>query len=424
MSLTTGSRLGPYEILSPIGAGGMGEVWKARDTRLDRIVAIKTSAAAFTDRFMREARAVAALNHPNVCTLYDVGPDYLVMEYIEGDSPAGPLPVDTVLVYAAQIAAALDAAHQKGIVHRNLKPANIRVTPQGAVKVLDFGLAKLASTSADGASSASDSNSPTALLSATQAGAILGTAAYMSPEQARGKQVDKRADIWAFGVVLYELSTGDNLFAGPTVADTLAQILTKEPDLTRLPPQLDPLVRSCLEKDVARRLRDIGDARLLLARPPEMAAALPPAQSHRWKWAAAAAAAAVLVAAGIFAARPRTAPAPPAFRFSLRNPEGASITQTSALALSPDGRHLAFSGNSSSGPVMYVADFDTGEVRPLPQARTGPRTPPFYWSPDSRYIGFSSDIPKIRKVDIVTGAAQDICTNPDRRWAAPGIARA
>src|SRR5262245_59227564 len=203
MSLSAGDRLGPYEILSSIGTGGMGEVFRARDSRLGRDVAVKLSKENFTERFEREARAIASLNHANGCTLHDVGSNYLVMELIEGESPQGPLPLELALRYAHQIADALDYAHAKGIVHRDLKPGNIKVTPEGVVKVLDFGLAKTAPPS-----DTDLENSPTLSIAATQAGVILGTAAYMTPEQAKGKSVDKRADIWAFGVVLYEMITG------------------------------------------------------------------------------------------------------------------------------------------------------------------------------------------------------------------------
>ncbi len=408
MSPSPGARIGPYEILSLLGAGGMGQVWKARDTRLDRIVAIKTSAASFSDRFMREARAVAALNHPNVCTLYDVGPDYLVMEFIEGAAPKGPLPVETVLDYARQIAAAMDAAHEKGIVHRDLKPANIRVTPQGVLKVLDFGLAKQGPVSDEGPP-VSASNSPTLPMGATQVGAILGTASYMSPEQARGKAVDKRADIWAFGVVLYELATGDRLFEGETVSDTLACILVKDPDLTRLPPQLDRLVRWCLEKDSAKRLRDIADARPLLDPPAEKP--IPPAavgKPNRWWQAAAVSAVVAAAAVSVIHLREKPARAPEPFHFQLRLPEKASYTPSSTVVLSPDGRHVAFSGAGPEGPMVFVQDMDGGEPRALPGTRTGTQPPPFFWSPDGRYIVFSANSPKLSKVDINTGVVQDI----------------
>ena len=254
MAHSPGTKLGPYEILALIGAGGMGEVYKANDTRLDRTVAIKTSRTEFNERFEREARAVAALNHPNICTLLDIGPDYIVMEFIEGEAPQGPLPLDIVLGYAHQIADALEAAHEKGIVHRDLKPANIKIKPDGTVKVLDFGLAKhVEPTSGD------PQSSPTLTMSATRAGMIMGTAAYMSPEQARGKSVDKRADIWAFGVVLYEMLTGKMLFHGEDLTETLASVMKDTPDLSAAPAPVRRVLESCLEKDPRKRLRDIGD---------------------------------------------------------------------------------------------------------------------------------------------------------------------
>src|SRR6202171_6466625 len=237
MPLSVGDHLGPYEILSPIGAGGMGEVWKAHDPRLNRDVAIKVSAAQFSERFKREAKAIAALNHPNICQIYDVGPNYLVMEYIEGESPKGPMALDEALRIARQIANALEAEHDKGITHRDLKPGNIKIKPDGTVKVLDFGLAKVTAAPAS-----SGQNSPTLTIGMTQAGMILGTAAYMAPEQARGKEnVDKRADIWAFGVVLYELITGKRLFEGEDVGDTLASVIKEQPNLDDVPQQVRPL---------------------------------------------------------------------------------------------------------------------------------------------------------------------------------------
>src|SRR5262245_53212470 len=235
MSLSAGDRLGPYEILSSIGTGGMGEVFRARDSRLGRDVAVKLSKENFTVRFEREARAIASLNHPNVCTLHDVGSNYLVMELIEGESPTGPLPLDVALNYARQIAAALDYAHAKGIVHRDLKPGNIKITADGVVKVLDFGLAKMPSASAT-----DSENSPNLSMAATQAGVILGTAAYMAPEQARGKSIDKRADIWAFGVVVYEMITGERLFKGEDTSEILASVIKEKPDLTAVPDKIRP----------------------------------------------------------------------------------------------------------------------------------------------------------------------------------------
>ncbi len=234
MSLSAGERLGPYEILSQIGAGGMGEVYLAKDTRLGREVAIKISNQQFTERFEREARAIASLNHPNICGLFDVGPNFLVMEFVEGEAPKGPLPLEEVLRIARQISDALSEAHEKGITHRDLKPANIRIKPDGTVKVLDFGLAKI-SEPKEGASGAGATQSPTLSMAATQAGMILGTAAYMAPEQAKGRPVDRRADIWAFGVVVHELLTGRRMFEGEDVTETMAAVVLKEPQWDGVP---------------------------------------------------------------------------------------------------------------------------------------------------------------------------------------------
>src|SRR5713226_10767646 len=232
MPLSAGTKLGPYEILAPIGAGGMGEVYRARDTKLDRDVAIKVLPEALAQdperlaRFEREAKVLAALNHPNIAQIYGLEQRALVMELVEGETLKGPLPLETALNYAKQIADALEAAHEKGITHRDLKPANIMVTPAGVVKVLDFGLATVTQPSA--ASEGDPANSPTLTMRATQAGMIMGTAEYMSPEQARGKPVDKRADIWGFGVVLYEMLTGTRPFRGDTLTDVLAAVVKEE----------------------------------------------------------------------------------------------------------------------------------------------------------------------------------------------------
>jgi serine/threonine protein kinase len=244
MPLSAGDKLGPYEILASIGAGGMGEVFRAHDMRLRRDVAIKVSAERFSERFETEARAIASLNHPNVCTLHDVGPNYLVMELVEGETLAdriarGAIPLDEALAIAKQIADALEAAHEKGITHRDLKPGNIKIKPGGVVKVLDFGLAKMS-----GASATAGTDSPTFTMeSPTQVGVILGTAAYMAPEQARGKPVDKRADIWAFGVVLYEMLTGKRLFQGETMTDVLASVVKEQPNLRT--PEVTPWFLGC-----------------------------------------------------------------------------------------------------------------------------------------------------------------------------------
>ena len=274
MPLTAGTRLGPYEIVAPIGAGGMGEVYRARDTRLGREVAIKALPDAFARdkerraRFEREARLLGALNHPNLATLYGIeeseGALYLVLELIEGEGldqklAGGPLPFDEALGTASQIAAGLEAAHGIGIIHRDLKPANVKVRPDGTVKVLDFGLARTIDPTGSDAT-----NAATATSGGTQSGVVLGTAPYMSPEQARGKPLDRRTDVFSFGCVLYECLTGQRAFRGQTVSDTMAAVLTVEPDWTApgadVPPRLTALLRRCLQKDPARRLRDIGDA--------------------------------------------------------------------------------------------------------------------------------------------------------------------
>ena len=283
MALSAGTRLGPYEILAPLGAGGMGEVYRATDTKLGRDVAIKVlpaemaSDAGRLERFQREAHLLAALNHPHIAAIHGLeeadGQPFLVLELVEGEDlkerlARGAIPVDEALEIAVQVAEALEEAHNTGIVHRDLKPANVKVTPDGKVKVLDFGLAKAwAGDAAEGkASSASMSQSPTLAHSGTQAGVILGTAAYMSPEQARGKPVDKRGDVWAFGVLLWEMLTGRALFAGDTVTDIIAAVVKEEPDLDALPAAdasaVRRLVARCLRKDPRARLPDIGAARL------------------------------------------------------------------------------------------------------------------------------------------------------------------
>src|SRR5215467_7518505 len=275
MSLTVGTKLGSLEITALLGKGGMGEVYRARDTKLKRDVAIKILPNEFSrdtdraSRFQREAEVLASLNHPNIAAIYDfqetTGSWFLILEFIEGETLAdriarSPIPVDDALSIAKSICGALDAANEKGIIHRDLKPANVKITPDGTVKVLDFGLAKVA----DEQSETRLRDSPTLTMGATQAGVILGTAAYMSPEQTQGKRLDKRTDIWSFGVVLYEMVTGNQPFRGETVADTVASILKETPAFDRAPVNIRPLIRKCLEKDRKQRLRDIGDVELLL----------------------------------------------------------------------------------------------------------------------------------------------------------------
>ncbi len=255
MSLSAGDKLGPYEIVAPIGAGGMGEVYKARDTRLRRMVAVKVSNEQFSERFEREARAVAALNHSNICTLHDVGPNYLVMEYIQGTPLKGPLPVDQALKYAAQICDALDAAHKKGITHRDLKPANILVTKAG-VKLLDFGLAKLGTPGP-----AIQAGEGTMTMALTSKGEILGTFQYMSPEQVTGQDADPRSDIFSFGLVLYEMLTGKRAFEGSSPASVIAAIMERPaPSIATIaPPALDRLLQRCLAKDPDDRWQSARD---------------------------------------------------------------------------------------------------------------------------------------------------------------------
>ena len=280
MSLSSGTKLGVYEIVAPIGKGGMGEVYRARDTKLGREVAIKVLPEEFSqheervERFEREAKLLAALNHPNIATLHDLeesgGQKFLVMELVEGETLAeriarGPIPVDEALRLARQIASGLEAAHEKGVIHRDLKPANIKITPEGQIKILDFGLAKAFQ---EEAGQGLDSSLSPTLTRGTVVGAIMGTAGYMSPEQARGKTVDKRSDVWAFGAVLYEMLTGRRAFDGGDASEILAGVIKSEPSWERLPedapPPLKPLLERCLAKDPKERVRDIGDVRLAL----------------------------------------------------------------------------------------------------------------------------------------------------------------
>ena len=276
MSLAPGSRLGPYEIIAPIGAGGMGEVYRAKDTKLDRDVAIKILPDAFANdqdrvmRFTREAKTLASLNHPNIAAIYGIEGHALVMELVEGEDLSahiarGPMPLADALPIARQIIDALEAAHEQGIVHRDLKPQNIKLRADGAVKVLDFGLAKAMLTADESGGPSNVANSPTMTSPAmTGMGMILGTAAYMSPEQAKGRAVDKRADIWAFGAVLYEMLSGTRAFKGDDVSDLLVAVLSKDADMRSLPagtpPSIATLLHRCLERDPRKRLRDIGDA--------------------------------------------------------------------------------------------------------------------------------------------------------------------
>ena len=375
-SMSAPSQIAHYKITGKLGEGGMGAVYRATDTKLNRDVAIKVLPATFAQdgdrlaRFSREAHVLAALNHPNIASIYGIEDGALVMELVEGDELSGPLPLDTALAYAKQIAAALEAAHEKGIIHRDLKPANIKVTPDGTVKVLDFGLAKAAEMTAASAAAANPTISPTLSLAMTQAGGILGTAAYMSPEQARGKAVDKRTDIWAFGVVLYEMLSGRPLFADETVTDTLAHVLTRTIDVTAMPLAVRPLLARCLERDPKKRLRDIGDAWYLLADAGPAPAAAP---RRPWPW----------IAAGVFALLAAIL----LMLWIMRVPSAAplshryTVEEGAGLSLSPDGRWLL----SSSRGELRLRAHDGVEWRTLPGTE-GADYP--FWSPDSSAVGF------------------------------------
>jgi serine/threonine-protein kinase len=412
--------LGRYEILAPIGAGGMGEVYRANDPQLHREVAIKVSAEQFSDRSEREARAVAALNHPNICHLYDVGPNYLVMELVDGPTlseriKSGAIPLEESLNIARQIIDALEAAHEKGIIHRDLKPSNIKIKPDGTVKMLDFGLAKVAEESAPAGSLES---SPTlSLEQATRAGTIIGTAAYMSPEQARGKIVDKRADIWAFGVVLYEMLTGRRLFQGETNSDTLAAVLKEEPDCNRVPQKVQPLLRRCLERDPKRRLRDIGDAWPLLD---EASHPLPTVKSSVL-WRVAAGVLALAFAIAVWAPwRGATRPIEqPLARLDLDLGPDVSLGSNPgpAAILSPDGTRLVFVSQGSDGTRrLFTRRLDQPKAAQL-AGTEGAYAPLF--SPDGQSVGFFAG-GKLKKTRIDGGEPVALCDAPAGRGASWG----
>ncbi|HEV8416637.1 MAG TPA: protein kinase [Bryobacteraceae bacterium] len=413
MSLSAGERLGPYEILSQIGAGGMGEVYLAKDTRLGREVAIKISNQQFTERFEREARAIASLNHPNICGLFDVGPNFLVMEYVEGEAPQGPLPFDEVLRIARQIAEALSEAHEKGITHRDLKPANIKIKPDGTVKVLDFGLAKI-SEPKEGVSGAGATQSPTLSMAATQAGMILGTAAYMAPEQAKGKPVDRRADIWAFGVVVHELLTGRRMFEGDDVTETMAAVVLKEPQWDGVPVEVRRLLKKCLEKDPKKRLRDIGDAWELIDAAPVVAEA-PAAPSPVRQgggslfWIAATVIAVGALSALAFLHFRETPPPEHILRYTLAPPDGVQTIHS--FAVSPDGRTIVLAASVNGKQQLWQRPLDALQWQPMPSTDGGAYP---FWSPDSRNIAFFAG-GKLRRIAASGGPSQPVCDAPDGR---------
>ncbi len=403
MHLESGERLGHYEIIEQVGVGGMGVVYRARDTRVGRDVAVKVSSQHFTNRFEREARAVAALNHPNVCTLHDVGPAYLVMEFVDGESLKGPLPLQTALDYARQIADALDAAHQKGIVHRDLKPANIKVRSDGTVKVLDFGLATMESRANSGTSDLVGSQAMT--VEGTQVGLIVGTVAYMSPEQACGKPVDKRTDIWAFGAVFYELLTGRRAFDGPDVPTIISAIIQSEPKWEGVPAQVRPVLDSCLEKDPRKRLRDIGDVWKLLANEPKPAARPSRGGIAGWVTAALLAIIAAVTLWAPWRVAQRESPQP-LVRLDVDLGSQVALEPLTAptftsLIISPNGRRLAFVGAMAGGtPRLFVRRLDEPTVRELPGTE-GAHDP--FFSPDSEWVAFKTG-GKLAKAPIDGGA--------------------
>jgi len=442
MGLTTGSRVGLYDIIAPLGAGGMGEVYRAKDTKLGRDVALKILPASFTNdpervaRFRREAQVLASLNHPHIGQIYGLdeasGQQFLVLELVDGESldkriALGRIPVDEALGIAKQIAEALEAAHEKGIIHRDLKPANIALTHDGTVKVLDFGLAK-ATEPASGAS-LDVTNSPTITSPAmmTGIGVILGTAAYMSPELARGRAADRRADIWSFGVIVFEMFSGARAFDGETVSDVLAKVIEREPDWTKLPAsmplRLRAIVRRCLRKDPRLRLQAIGDARVELQ---DIADGRDtddqPAGTRkghlsqaRVRWVAGALVALAAVTGVVVGALLR-APAPASgstSRFNIAPPTGWRVSNTQAnagastpLSISPDGRRIAFVARSADGrEALWVRPLDALEPTLL-QGTEGAIAP--FWSADSRFVGFAAD-GKLKKVDSAGGAPFTIC---------------
>jgi serine/threonine protein kinase/Tol biopolymer transport system component len=446
-----GSTLAQYRVTAALGEGGMGEVWRAEDEKLGREVALKVLPEEFAKdpermaRFEREAKVLASLNHPNIATLYGLesvsGADadtdadagettFLAMELVEGEDLSerikrGPVPVEEAVAISLQIAEALEAAHEQGIVHRDLKPANIKLRPDGAVKVLDFGLAK-AWDSEHGDSALS--MSPTLTAHATAAGVILGTAAYMSPEQAAGIAADRRADIWAFGVVLWEMLTGHKLFEGETVSHVLASVLKDEVDLDELPPEmprsLRRLIGRCLRKKPKRRLQAIGDARVVLedflADPeslvtPPIEAASVTHRSSLWPWGVAMGLAAILatvVALAFLSSEPQQRMT----QSSLLAPEGGQLRAENGLALSPDGSALAFVAEKDNSTQLWIRGMDGLSARPL-EGTENARLP--FWSPDGQQLGFFAD-GELKRIPVVGGAAMSLADASEPRGGAWG----
>jgi eukaryotic-like serine/threonine-protein kinase len=444
MKIQAGTRLGPYEVTAPIGAGGMGEVYRARDTKLHRDVAIKVLPDAFASdlnrlmRFEREAQTLAALNHTNVAQVFGVleSPPALVMEFVPGEDLSsrigrGPVPLEEARAIAAQIADALEAAHEQGIIHRDLKPANIKVRDDGTVKVLDFGLAKALSPDGSGAVPAA-MHSPTFTAHATEIGMIIGTAAYMAPEQARGRPVDKRADIWAFGVVLYEMLAGARAFHGEDTSEILATVLKTEPDWGALPADtpasIRRLLRRCLEKDPRKRLSAMADARLEIdEREPSLASAAVPAAPPRWTSTLSLTAGVAIVAvlatvAMMKAIAPPSAPAgaTEVTRLTMTLPAGDEVAEKHLLplAISPDGSRVAYVATRDGVRRLFVRPLDASE--PTALVGTEDARSPFF-SPDGQWIGFFAQ-GKLKKAAVGSAAVQVVTANaPDPRGGAWGV---
>jgi serine/threonine-protein kinase len=422
----TPSVIAHYRITAKLGQGGMGEVWRATDTKLGRDVAIKFLPDSFAQdpdrlaRFTREAHVLASLNHPNIAAIYGVEDQALVMELVEGPTLAeriaqGPIPLSEALPIARQIAEALEYAHERRVVHRDLKPANVKVTPEGRVKVLDFGLAKAMTSESPAAySAASPMSSPTVTIraGASVMGTILGTAAYMSPEQARGQAVDKRSDIWSFGVVLFEMLTGQQVFKGETVSDTLAAVLKSDPDWARLSPDtpvpMRVLLRRCLERDRKKRLRDIGDAFLEEAGYADEPAAPRHRLSYWWPVGIALLGLATPVLGVLGSARFREQPQP-GFQLSLLPPEKAAFTpvqgQNGGAAISPDGSTLAFVATKEGRTLLWLRRLYSLTAHPL--TGTENAYSPF-WSPDNHFLGFFAG-GQLKRIEVAGGPPQVIC---------------
>ncbi|MBM3767761.1 MAG: hypothetical protein FJW32_20420 [Acidobacteria bacterium] len=419
MPLSAGDKLGPYEILSLLGKGGMGEVYRARDPKLNREVAIKVlphalaNDADYLARFQREAQTLAALNHPNIATIYGLEANAIVMELVEGATLQGPLPLAEALPLAKQIAEALEAAHDKGIIHRDLKPGNVKVTPEGIVKVLDFGLAKAVNERP----AVVGPDSPTLTLRATETGVILGTAGYMSPEQAAGKTVDRRADIWSFGVVLYELLTGKRMFDGETVTHTLADVVRAPIDLSMIEDaQIRHLIGRCLDRNLKTRLAHIGEARIALETYAPVKTA-PPAKASWWPWAAGALALGLAVSIVRSITADETAPSLPRMRLDVEIAPGFQLARVDAggtvgehmFAISPNGERIAITLRGPDGKArLYTRLLHQSQVVAL--AGTENSYSPFF-SPAGDWIAFFAE-GKLKKIPVEGGAAVTLSDAP------------